>query len=355
MNRILRSLSWAAGIFAIAAFGLALGSVAQEHDKSIGSVPRGTGTAVQAEQADVPYFAIPMSIEGSGASYEIHFVQTFDEIYVPVAVRKPEGEGPFPAILMGSGNGNRGVSKLERAMWRAEPMIDRMIARGYVVAFGNYRNEIPFRYNDTDGAENILDDISGGTRTLKSTASLDSDDYVSLIRHLQALSFVDAKGVGTIGVSHSGELMHKAAAVIDFGAAVPIEGAVHEFLAVDTNKAPRDGRTLQLQDVDVVKSLANKEKAMARIREINTPFLHMGRDGDHLQGLFKVTHEWMTEAGKETTWVSFDHHIHGYGFHYRNDDGSYTPDEIQQEAFEIWMAFFDKHLKRTETAATEPK
>ena len=340
----------AAGSLTIACTGLPI--YAQEFDETIGSVPEGTGVAAQTVQIDAPYFVMSRQIPNSDGTFALHFVETRDESYIPLGIRKPEGEGPFPVILMGSGNGNDGVSKIDRSMYRLEPMMDRMIARGYAVAYGNYRNEIPSMYNEIDRTENVLDTISGGSRALKSTATLDSDDYISLIEHLKALPYTDPEGVGTFGVSHTGELMHKAASVIDFGAAVASEGASYEFLVVDADRALREGRVMMLQDKEIVRSLADKEKAMARIRNIDTPFLHLGRDEDHLQGVFLLAHEWLVEAGKDSAWVSFDHPVHGYPFHYRKEDGSYAPDEIQEQAFEITMAFFDKHLKGADITLT---
>ena len=38
---------------------------------------------------------------------------------------------------------------------------------------------------------------------------------------------------------------------------------------------------------------------------------------------------------------------HGYPFIYRQADGLCQPDPIQQQAFAICMAFFDRHPKRS--------
>lgn len=298
-------------------------------------------------------YVITKTLPGSSIPVDLTFVLTRDEIYAPIAVRKPSGAGPFPAILMGAGNGAGGMPEVERQAERLGPMMEQMIARGYVVAYAEYRNEIPYLYEKINRAENLPDNISGGRRTLKSNPTLDSDDFISIIEYLQSLPYVDRDAVGAYGVSHSGELILKAAAEITFGAGVSNEGAAHEFLSVDTGpKAPRKGTELQFQDVEVVRKYANKARAMERIRRITTPILHLGRDGDHLQGIFKLTHEWMLEAGKDSTWVSFDHPVHGYGFIYRQPEGAYKPDPIQQKAFEIVMAFFDKHLKHPQHQAT---
>ena len=127
-------------------------------------------------------------------------------------------------------------------------------------------------------------------------------------------------------MSHSGEAILKAAAETSFAAGVAIEGASHEFLSVDTGPGvPRKNGEIQYQDIELARRNADKARAMERIRRINTPILHIGRDQDHLQGIFKLAHEWMLEAGKDSTWVSFDHPDHGYPLVYRKPDGSYAP------------------------------
>jgi hypothetical protein len=51
-----------------------------------------------------------------------------------------------------------------------------------------------------------------------------------------------------------------------------------------------------------------------RIAPIRTPMLVMGRDDDHLQGIFRVSYDVLAEAGKDVRWVSWDHPLHGYIF-----------------------------------------
>ena len=132
-----------------------------------------------------------------------------------------------------------------------------------------------------------------------------------------------------------------------FAAGVAIEGASHEFLSVNTGPtAPRKGNEIQYQDIEVVRKNADKERAMERIRRIKSPILHIGRDLDHLQGIFKLAHEWMKEAGKDSTWMSLDHPVHGYPFIYRDENGAYKPDATQKQAFDAFIEFFDRHLKR---------
>ena len=274
------------------------------------------------------------------------FVLTRDEIYVPILVRKPKGEGPFPAITMGWGEGREGMRKVEQLAARLTQMQDRMIARGYVVAIVNYRNEIPYAYEISKPPQNLPDSISGERRMLKSGPTLDHEDLIAVIRYLQTLPYVDKNAVGAMGVSHSGEMIMKAASEYTFAAGVCIEPANHEFLTVNTGPtAPRKDNEIQYNDIEVARKNANKTEAMERIQRIHTPILIFGRETDHQQGIFKLTYEWMKEAGKDVQWESFNHPVHGYVFIMNQPDGSYKPDEIQKKTFDVFMDYFDKHLK----------
>ena len=295
-------------------------------------------------------YIITKPVPGSDIPADYTFVLTRDEIYVPVAVRKPDvhkhGNGPWPAIIMGRGNGRGGLPLVEQKVALYSTLQDKMIARGFVVAYVNYRNEIPYHYETRQAARNVADDIANEGRTLKSTAIVDHDDLQSVIRYVRALPYVKPDKVGCVGISHGGETILKAAAEMDFTCGVAIEGASHEFLTVDTGpNAPRIGSEVQYNDVEVARKNANKARAMERIRRINTLILHIGRDPDHLQGIFKLAHEWMVEAGKDSTWASFDHPAHGYPFIERSADGSFKPNPAQQAAFDLFMNYFDQRLK----------
>ncbi|HEY5624569.1 MAG TPA: hypothetical protein VIV14_12480 [Gammaproteobacteria bacterium] len=312
----------------------------------------GPAEAVLAQHAGIaqsahPYVLVDRTL-GSGEPWELHLVQTSDEIYVPVGVRKPEGDGPFPVILIGSGQGTDGMGKIDRSMVRFRELMSRLVDRGYVAVFVSYRNEVPELYNEIADARLLDDTVSGGSRTLRSVPALDSDDHLAIIEHAKALPYTDPDAVGAIGSSHSGEIIMKTATNGNWlTAAVPSEAAVIEYLAVDITDAPRDpsGRELQLRDTATVKALADRDRAMARLREVDTPLLVLGRDNDHLQGLFRLLYEWGTEAGADMTWRSFDHPVHGYSLLGRGADESFETDPVEEQAFELYMGFFDEHLR----------
>jgi dienelactone hydrolase len=306
------------------------------------------GTPAAIAQAAHPYVRVERKVERSGTPWELHLVQTSDEIYVPIGVRKPNGNGPFPTILIGSGQGRDGMTKIEEAMDEYEELMTRLVGRGYVAAFVSYRNEVPELYNDIEAAELLADTVSGGGRTLRSAPALDSDDHVAIIEHARGLPYTDPDAIGAIGSSHSGEIIMKSAtAHAGLAAAVPSEAAVLEYLLIDISRAPRDasGSELQLQDKELARKLADEQRAIERVGEVEIPLLVMGRDDDHLQGAFALLYEWLAETGKDVQWASFDHPEHGYTLLGRSYLEGGRPDAIQEQAFELYMSFFDEHLK----------
>ena len=285
---------------------------------------------------------------GSKYSGERIFVLTRDEIYVPIILRKPAGPDPFPAITIASGEGREGMKKVEALAQRLALMQDRMLDRGYAVVTINYRNEIPYAYESAKPPVNLRDSISGESRMLKSGPTLDHEDLIAIVRYLQTRSDIKKDGIGSMGVSHSGEMIMKAAAEYSWGAGICIEPANHEFLTVNTGPdAPRKGTEIQYNDVEVARANAKKNEAMERIARINMPIMIFGRTTDHQNGIFKLSYEWMKEAGKNVQWQEFDHPVHGYVFIYPAKDGTYKPDDMQAKAFDIVMSYFDEHLKKS--------
>jgi hypothetical protein len=102
---------------------------------------------------------------------------------------------------------------------------------------------------------------------------------------------------------------------------------------------------MQMAEVEKVRRRIDKDIATARISTINTPILVMGREGDHLQGIFRASYELLEEAGKDVEWVSYDHDLHGYVFPQRGADGEYEVNDVQQKAIARVIAFLDRHLK----------
>jgi hypothetical protein len=136
-------------------------------------------------------------------------------------------------------------------------------------------------------------------------------------------------------------------------AAVASEPASHEFLAlnpdntafVDPNTGLRNIEEMQMAETEKVRARIDMDKARERISTINTPILVMGRDDDHLQGIFRVSYELLEEAGKPVEWVSWDHDLHGYVYPMRGADGEYEVNQVQLDAIAGVLDFLDRHLE----------
>lgn len=60
--------------------------------------------------------------------------------------------------------------------------------------------------------------------------------------------------------------------------------------------------------------------------------------------MFKLCHDMLQEADKDVSCKSNAHLRHGFVMPRRGPDGAYHPDEIQLNAIEDLMAYFDKKM-----------
>jgi dipeptidyl aminopeptidase/acylaminoacyl peptidase len=186
-------------------------------------------------------------------------------------------------------------------------------------------------------------------------APLEYEDEIAIIDYVKSLPFVNPDRVGLVGVSHAGEMILKIASEFDgVTAAVACEPASHEFLALDPDDTAfvneetqlRNIEDMRMTEVEKVRRRIDMSLARKRIESIDMPILVMGREEDHLQGIFRTTYDLLVEAGKEVEWVSFDHGMHGYIFPEREDDGDYQVDDVQREAIAGVIAYLDRYLKK---------
>src|SRR6476660_3294807 len=101
-------------------------------------LPTSAGTNPHAPVArDLPAhgYVLTKPVRGSAIAADYTFVLTRDEIYVPIALRRPPGSGPFPLITIGRGNGRGGLPHVETQVERLASMQDLMLERGYALAY----------------------------------------------------------------------------------------------------------------------------------------------------------------------------------------------------------------------------
>lgn len=260
--------------------------------------------------------------------WELHMVFTDDGAYVPALARLPEAGGPVPTVIcLHPGSGGLGVQYLADQVLHQATLLDRLLDAGFgvVVAEGRCENE---------GAYGTAD-----------APVLDHEDVCSVFRHVRDLPEVDADRVAFFGVSHGGELQLKAVAKMGGGPAalVPAEPAVIELLGL---RYPGARVEAELQyNRPVGDDEIDLDAALARIERIPTdlPILLVGRDDDHLQGVFRKAHELLERTGHAVEWATFDHPDHAYQFGPRDDD---APDAVTAATQDAVVSFLVRVLRR---------
>ena len=282
--------------------------------------------------------------------FDLHYVETWDGVYTPIGIRRPDGEGPWPIVLLAHGNGGGGVAWIEDVMANRAYLVDRLCAEGYAVAWTRYRMEVDNGYA-TGGA---FERRPGPGNEVFNRSPLEYEDAIAIVEYVKTLPDVDGR-VAWIGVSHGGEMLLKMASEYrGLTVGVACEPAAHEFFGIDGAqvreiKAAADARgPVPVSEADVadVRRRIPDEIAPSRLAGIATPMLVMGRNQDDLNAVFRATYEELAEAGKDVEWTVYDHGLHGYIFPLRGDDGEYDVDDAQERAIDEVVEYLGRHIPR---------
>jgi dipeptidyl-peptidase 4 len=258
------------------------------------------------------------------------YVKTKDGLYVAMALRKPKGEGPFPAIIMFHGApGGRGMEQLLGWSRGATggPVWERFLQEGFVVAVADYRG----------GDWNAMNvPASPGFTTA-------IDDGLAVIEHVKALPYVDPARISLYGVSLGGNLvLFLVSKVPTLHAAVLGAPAPIWFLGM---QRPGPG----FPDLSATK--ADPAVAAANIAPIQTPLLILVGTADGLLPLDTTLHDALVQAGKP---VEMDVYEHGFHDFVLGPQGQKRPDLPRGEillqgaldALERAVAFVKKPAQR---------
>lgn len=294
---------------------------------------------------------IVQQIPGSGRPASIYCAPTLDGLYTPYALRTPADEGEFPFVFLAYGNGGGGIEWLRSRLRTHAYVMERLLDAGYACAWGRYRTEVELGFHH--GGPLIIDRRQG--MDLMNRAPLEYEDELAILRHVALHPNIAADRLGHVGVSHAGEMLYKLASQYPgiLCAGVAAEPANHEFLDltpddsvfVNPDTQLRNIEEMQMHDTDQVRARTNVPLALERISAIDIPILVMGRDDDHLQGIFRLSYELLEESGKNATWVSWDHPLHGYIFPVTDADGHVDVDAVQNSAIDSIIEFLNRHLK----------
>ncbi|MGH8177867.1 MAG: alpha/beta hydrolase family protein [Steroidobacter sp.] len=243
--------------------------------------------------ADVlPHKAYIHAVSEAVSPVQQTYVKAKDGVYIAAAIRRPKGEGPFPAIVIFHGApGGRGMEQL--VGWsrgdHGGPVWERFLKEGFVVAVADYRG--------------------GDLNTMNAPSSSGLvtaiDDGLSVIEHVRALPYVDRARISVYGASLGGNLAlylaSKAPALqaVVLGAPAPIWFLGHKLPV----EGPRPDFATMALDAEVTR---------ANIAPIQTPILIQVGKNDRLLPLDTVLHDQLVKYGKQVRMEVYEHGYHDF-------------------------------------------
>jgi dipeptidyl aminopeptidase/acylaminoacyl peptidase len=220
------------------------------------------------------------------------WIKAKDGVYIAAAVRKPKGNGPFPAIVFFHGApGGRGMDQL--IGWsrgdHGGPVWERFLQEGYAVVVADYRGG-PWNVMNTPSSTGLITAI---------------DDGITVVDYVQDLSFVDRTKVSVYGVSLGGNLaMYLASRVPTLHAVVAGAPAPIWFLGYKIN--PDGARP------DFTKTAPDAATTKENIGPIKMPVLILVGSEDGLLSLDTVLHDQMVKLGKAVRMEVYEHGYHDF-------------------------------------------
>jgi CubicO group peptidase (beta-lactamase class C family)/dienelactone hydrolase len=225
---------------------------------------------------------------------QVH-VKTKDGLYVAAALRKPKGDGPFPALIIFHGYpGGRGMEQL--AGWSrgstGGPVWERFLQEGYVVVVADYRR-IDFR--------DIGKPISPGQATYV-------DDGVAVVDYVSALPYVDKSRLDVYGVSLGGNLVLHLIGRRPVHAAILGAPAPMSFLGVSIPES----RPGEKPEERFKRMVIDPGEARKNIEPIRCPILILVGTDDSLLPVDRSLHDQLEKGGKSVRLEIYEKGYHDF-------------------------------------------
>lgn len=240
----------------------------------------------------LPHDAYIHVVSEAASPVQKTYVKAKDGVYIAAAIRKPKGDGPFPAIVIFHGApGGRGMEQL--VGWsrgdHGGPVWERFLKEGFVVAVADYRGG-DLNTMNAPSASGLVTAI---------------DDGLSIIEHVKAMPYVDGSKISVYGVSLGGNLaVYLASKAPSLHAVVLGAPAPVWFLG---HAAPAGGPR-----PDFSKLPLNAEATRANIAPIQTPILIQVGTNDRLLPLDTVLHDELAKHGKRVRMEVYEHGYHDF-------------------------------------------
>jgi dienelactone hydrolase len=222
------------------------------------------------------------------------YIKAKDGLYIAAAIRKPKGDGPFPAMIIFHGApGGRGMEQL--VGWsrgdHGGPVWERFLQEGYVVAVADYR---------------------GGSMNLMSAAASEGlitsiDDGLSVIDYVKALPYVDAGNINLYGVSLGGNLVMNLVSRVKVNSVIAGAPAAIWFLGIRMPPGGAASGADRFKD-----SKPDPEIARKNIAGIDTPVLILVGTDDSLLPITTMLHDALEQAGKPVRMEVYEHGYHDF-------------------------------------------
>ena len=238
------------------------------------------------------------------------YIKSKDGLYIAAAIRKPKGDGRYPAIIIFHGApGGRGMEQL--VGWsrgdHGGPVWERFLQEGYVVAVADYR---------------------GGNMNLTSAPSsvgmiTSIDDGLSVIDYVKALPYVDPNRLNLYGVSLGGNLVMNLVSRVPVNSAIVGAPAALWFLGINMASGAPAGPD-RFKDAK-----PDPEVSRKNIEPIRTPILILVGTADSLLPVTRMLHDALATAGKPVRMEVYEHGYHDFCL---GPQGQKRPDLANGEA-----------------------
>lgn len=208
------------------------------------------------------------------------FIKTKDGLYVAAALRKPKGDGPFPALIHFHGApGGRGIEQLSGWALGAtgSPVFERFLKEGYVVVVADYRGG-SFPTGEGFGPNQVTY----------------ADDGMAVLEYVRNLPYVDKERIHLYGVSLGGDVVMHMLARTSVRAAVLGAGAPINFLRAKA------------------RAVTDRDFAMRQLQPVNTPILILVGTKDPLLPLNQTLHDLLEAAGKRVILEIYENGYHDF-------------------------------------------